>query len=134
MVFVFKLDRAFRSVKQMHDTLAAWDLVNVTFRSLKNPFDTSTPLGRLQINFLAALAEFELEMISERVRAGMDRARRDGIQIGRPRADRGRGFHQRLASLLPDIGSGTLSKGRAARELGISHRTLSRYIEGQEDR
>ena len=81
------------------------------------------------MNFLAALAEFELEMISERVRAGMDRARRDGTPIGRPRADGATGFPDRFAALLPDIRSGDLSKGDAARELGISHRTLTRYIE-----
>ena len=127
-VFVFALDRAFRSVKDMHDTLAAWDLVGVEFGSLTQGFETSTPLGRLQMNFLAALAEFELEMISGRVTAGMERARRQGIPIGRPRSDAGRGFADRFAGLLPDIRSGKLTKGRAADELGISHRTLNRYL------
>ena len=85
VVLVFKLDRAFRSVKHMHDTLAAWELVGVSFQSLRERFDTSTALGRLLLNLLAALAEFELELIRERVKAGMDRARRQGKKIGRPR-------------------------------------------------
>ncbi len=59
VVLVFKLDRAFRSVKHMHDTLAAWELVGVAFQSLRERFDTSTALGRLLMNLLAALAEFE---------------------------------------------------------------------------
>ena len=80
MVLVFKLDRAFRSVKHMHDTLAAWDLVGVSFKSLREQFDTSTALGRLLLNLLAALAEFELEMIRERVKAGMYRARRNAAK------------------------------------------------------
>ena len=42
IVLVFKLDRAFRSVKHMHDTLAAWELVGVSFKSLREQFDTST--------------------------------------------------------------------------------------------
>ena len=81
---VFKLDRAFRSVKHLHDTLAAWELVGVGFRSVREQFDTSTALGRLLLNLLASLAEFELELIRERVNAGMDRARRQGKRIGRP--------------------------------------------------
>ena len=47
VVLVFKLDRAFRSVKHMHDTLAAWEMVGVSFKSLREQFDTSTALGRL---------------------------------------------------------------------------------------
>ena len=86
-VVVFKLDRAFRSVKDMHDTLAAWDAVGVAFRSMREQFDTTTAVGRLLLNLLAAVAEFELEMIRERVKAGMDRARRQGKRIGRPRVN-----------------------------------------------
>ena len=84
VVLVFKLDRAFRSVKDMHDTLATWELLGVEFRSLREQFETSTAVGRLLLNLLAAVAEFELEMIRERVKAGMDRARRQGKRIGRP--------------------------------------------------
>ena len=46
-VVVFKLDRAFRSVKDMHDTLSAWEAVGVSFRSVREQFDTSTAMGRL---------------------------------------------------------------------------------------
>ena len=92
---MFKLDRAFRSVKHMHDTLAAWELVGVSFKSLREQFDTSTALGRLLMNLLASLAEFELELIRERVKAGMDRARRQGKHIGRPRVTDRRGFKNR---------------------------------------
>ena len=63
------LDRAFRSVKHIHDTLAAWEMVGVSFKSLREQLDTSTALGRLLLNLLAALAEFELELIRERVKA-----------------------------------------------------------------
>ena len=83
-VVVFKLDRAFRSVKDMHDTLAAWDILGIQFKSIREQFDTGTAVGRLLLNLLAAVAEFELEMIRERVKAGMDRARRQGRRIGRP--------------------------------------------------
>ena len=95
VVLVFKLDRAFRSVKHMHDTLAVWEMVGVSFKSIREQFDTSTPLGRLLLNLLASLAEFELEMIRERVKAGMDRDRRQGKQIGRPSVWDRRGFSHR---------------------------------------
>ena len=96
LVLVFKLDRAFRSVKHMHDTLAAWEMVGVSFQSLRERFDTSTALGRLLLNLLAALAEFELELIRERVKAGMDRARRQGRQIGRPKVTDRKAFKKRF--------------------------------------
>ena len=86
-VVVFKLDRAFRSVKDMHDTLATWDALGIQFKSIREQFDTGTAVGRLLLNLLASVAEFELEMIRERVKAGMDRARRQGRRIGRPRVN-----------------------------------------------
>ena len=92
-VFVFKLDRAFRSVKHMHDTLEIWQLADVDFVSARDSFDTTSASGRLFLTMLAAFAEFELEQLRERVVAGMDNVRtledgvirtRSGKPIGRP--------------------------------------------------
>ena len=127
-VVVFKLDRAFRSVKDMHDTLSAWEAVGVSFRSVREQFDTSTAMGRLLLNLLASIAEFELEMIRERVVAGMDRARRQGKRIGRPRVSDQKGFKDRFARLLPAVLDGEKSVGQAAEELGISRRSFRRYM------
>ncbi|HEU0022766.1 MAG TPA: recombinase family protein [Dehalococcoidia bacterium] len=129
VVLVFKLDRGFRSVKHLHDTLAAWDLVGVSFQSLREQFDTSTALGRLLLNLLAALAEFELELIRERVKAGMDRARRQGKRIGRPRVTDRRGFSQRFGVVLEGLDAGVLSRSQAARELKIGYATLKRLLD-----
>ncbi|MBI4311516.1 MAG: recombinase family protein [Chloroflexi bacterium] len=118
VVLVFKLDRAFRSVKHMHDTLAAWETVGVSFKSLREQFDTSTALGRLLLNLLASLAEFELELIREWVKAGMERARRQGKRIGRPRVSERRGFSRDFGAILERLQAGSLSRRRAARELG----------------
>jgi DNA invertase Pin-like site-specific DNA recombinase len=114
-VLVFKLDRAFRSVKHMHDTLAAWELVGVSFQSLREQFDTSTVLGRLLLNLLASLAEFELELIRERVKAGMDRARRQGKKIGRPKVTDRKGFSRRFGDILERLLKGDISRRQAAR-------------------
>jgi len=131
VVLVFKLDRAFRSVKHMHDTLAAWELVGVSFKSLREPFDTSTALGRLLLNLLASLAEFELELIRERVKAGMDRARRQGKHIGRPKVTDRKGFSRRFNEVLVRLNAGDISRRRAAKELNIGYATLKRLLDGQ---
>ena len=129
VVLVFKLDRAFRSVKHMHDTLAAWEMVRVRFKSLREQFDTSTALGRLLLNLLAALAEFELELIRERVKAGMDRARRQGRQIGRPKVTDRKGFKKRFGAILERLNGGDISRRQAAKELGIGYATLKRLLD-----
>ncbi len=131
IVLVFRLDRGFRSVKHMHDTLAAWELVGVSFKSLREQFDTSTALGRLLLNLLASLAEFELEIIRERVKAGMDRARRQGRQIGRPRVTDRRGFNKRFGDILERLNGGAISRRQAAIELGIGYATLKRLLDAQ---
>ena len=131
MVLVFKLDRAFRSVKHMHDTLSAWELVGVSFNSLTEQFDTSTAIGRLILNLLAALAEFELELIRERVKAGMDRARRQGKRIGRPKVTDRRGFNNRFGAILERLKAGEISRRKAAKELNIGYATLKRLLDAE---
>ena len=130
-VVVFKLDRAFRSVKDMHDTLAVWDALGVTFKSVREQFDTGTAVGRLLLNLLASVAEFELEMIRERVKAGMDRARRQGKRIGRPRVTDKRGFKKRFGAILERLKRQEISRRRAAEELGIGYATLKRLLDAE---
>ena len=131
VVLVFKLDRAFRSVKHMHDTLAAWEAVNVSFKSLREQFDTTTALGRLLLNLLASLAEFELELIRERVKAGMERARRQGHRIGRPKVTDRRGFQKRFGAVLERLLAGELSRRKAAQELDIGYATFKRLLDAE---
>ena len=127
-VLVFKLDRAFRSVKHMHDTLAVWEVQGIGFVSAREGFDTRTAIGRLLLNLLASLAEFELEVLSERVRAGMDRARREGVHIGRPPVTARAGFDGRWRAVRADLDAGRISRGEAARRLGCGYATLLRLL------
>ncbi len=124
-VVVFKLDRAFRSVKDMLDTLAMWDSVGVTFVSTREQFDTTTPIGRLLLNIMASLAEFELETIRERVIAGMDRARRQGKEIGRPKSTITE--HPAYTDVMTRLAAGDLTVRGAAAELEVSTGTVMRY-------
>ena len=129
-VLVFKLDRAFRSVKHMHDTLDTWNILGIAFRSQREQFDTGTALGRLLLNLLASLAEFELELIRERVKAGMERARRQGKRIGRPSVTEKRGFKTKFKLVMKKVSAGELSRRRAAEELCIGYATMKRLIDG----
>jgi DNA invertase Pin-like site-specific DNA recombinase len=115
----------------MHDTLAAWDILGISFKSIREQFDTGTAVGRLLLNLLAAVAEFELEMIRERVKAGMDRARRQGKRIGRPRVTDRRGFKKRFGAVLERLNSEDISRRRAAEELGIGYATLKRLLDAE---
>jgi len=84
MVLVWKIDRFGRSLKHLVNALADLDAYGVTFASLKDNLDLSTPSGRLMFQIIGAMAEFERALIQERVRAGLQNARRNGKRLGRP--------------------------------------------------
>lgn len=82
-IVVWKLDRFGRSLKHLVTALAELEALGVAFVSLKDGFDLSTPQGRLLFQIVGAMAEFERSLICERVRAGMENARRKGRRVGR---------------------------------------------------
>jgi DNA invertase Pin-like site-specific DNA recombinase len=84
-VLALRLDRIARSVKHLWDILADFGNQEITFISLRESFDTSTAAGKLQLNIMAALAEFELDLIRERIQEGIARARAEGKHLGRPK-------------------------------------------------
>jgi DNA invertase Pin-like site-specific DNA recombinase len=83
-VLVWKLDRFGRSVRHLVNAIAELEAAGVSFVSLKDSIDLSTPQGRLMFQIIAAMAEFERALICERVKSGMANARSKGKQIGRP--------------------------------------------------
>jgi len=95
-VLVWKLDRFGRSLKHLVNALAELEAVGVAFVSLRDGFDLTKPSGRLMFGVVAAMAEFERDLIKERVRAGIANARSKGRRIGRKPV----AFdHARLASM-----------------------------------
>src|SRR5437867_12547578 len=84
-VLVWKIDRWGRSLKHLVTSLADLDAYGVAFVSLRDNLDLSTPSGRLMMQLLAAMAEFERALIQERVKAGLRNARAKGKRLGRPR-------------------------------------------------
>jgi DNA invertase Pin-like site-specific DNA recombinase len=80
-VLVWKLDRLGRSLKHLVNTLADLDARGVAFVSLHDNLDLSTPSGRLMLHIIGAMAEFERELIRERVIAGIQSARKRGVSV-----------------------------------------------------
>ncbi len=70
-------------------------------------------------------------MIRERVKAGMDRARRQGKRIGRPSVWDRKGFSRRFGAILERLNAGDISRRKAAKELGIGYATLKRLLDNQ---
>ncbi len=90
VVLVWKLDRAFRSVLDATSTLQRLRGWKVGLRSLTEEYvDTTTAAGELVFHILAAVAQMERSNISERTKAGLERARRRGKTLGRPRKNGG---------------------------------------------
>ncbi len=85
MLVVWRLDRLGRSLLHLVDLLDSFSREKIEFQSLTERIDTSSAGGRLVFHMMAALAEFERHLISERTVAGMEAARRKGNHMGRPR-------------------------------------------------
>jgi DNA invertase Pin-like site-specific DNA recombinase len=86
-VLVWKLDRFGRSLRHLVNALAELEALGLSFISLRDNLDLSTPSGRLMFQIIGAMAEFERSLIQERVKAGLRNARAKGKRLGRPRAD-----------------------------------------------
>jgi DNA invertase Pin-like site-specific DNA recombinase len=86
VVLVWKFDRLARSVKHLVDSLEEFRALGVDFISYTEGVDTTTPSGQLLFHIMGAVAQFERDLIAERVRAGIAHARAIGKRIGRPRA------------------------------------------------
>lgn len=86
-VVVYRYDRFARSLRQLVNALAEFDALGIQFVSLHEGVDTSTPNGRLVFGIFASIAEFERELIRERVRSGLAAARARGKRLGRPRCN-----------------------------------------------
>jgi DNA invertase Pin-like site-specific DNA recombinase len=84
-VLVWKLDRFGRSLRHLVNALAELEALGLTFISLRDNLDLSTPSGRLMFQIIGAMAEFERSLIQERVKAGLRNAKAKGKRLGRPR-------------------------------------------------
>lgn len=83
-VLVFRLDRFSRSTSQLVNALNEFQALKVDFISYSENLNTLTPSGKLMFGMIAVMAEFERNIIRERVIAGLNTVRKKGVKLGRP--------------------------------------------------
>lgn len=125
-LYIWKLDRAFRSLLHALQVLEELEGRGVKFHSLTEAIDTTTPMGRFAYQITGAFAELERALIIERTKAGMEAARGRGVRIGRPR----KLSEQQIAQARIRIVDDEAGLSSVAQELGVSPRTLSRALRG----
>jgi len=122
VVLVWRLDRWGRSVADLLTTLQELEHLGVGFVSLTEALDLTTPAGRAMAGLLAVFAEFERDILRERVRAGLDHARQNGQRLGRPKT----------AALQADrvrkLDRAGISKAEIARRLQIGRTSVRRIL------
>jgi DNA invertase Pin-like site-specific DNA recombinase len=123
IVLVWRLDRWGRSVTDLLATLQELEHLGVGFVSLTEALDLTTPAGRAMAALLSVFAEFEREILGERVRAGLAHARQNGKQLGRPATA---ALHTKEVRKLRRSG---LSKSEIARRLHIGRTSVRRILD-----
>jgi putative DNA-invertase from lambdoid prophage Rac len=122
VVLVWRLDRWGRSVADLLATLQELDHLGVGFVSLTEALDLTTPAGRAMAALLAVFAEFEREILRERVRAGLAEARLNGTRLGRPATAAYK------ASEVRKLHRAGISKSEIARRLDIGRTSVRRIL------
>ncbi len=83
-ILVWKFDRFARSVSHLIKALEEFNHLGIRFISVQDQVDTNSPMGKAMFTIIAAMAELESSLISERVKAGMQAAKARGKRVGRP--------------------------------------------------
>ncbi len=121
-IVVWKLDRWGRSLADLVTTLDELQSLGVGFVSVTEALDFTTPSGRAMAGMLAVFAEFERDMLRDRVKAGIASARARGKRHGRPATASAR------AKEIRGLWSAGLSKQAIASRLGISRTSVRRVL------
>ena len=121
-VLVYRYDRFARSLRQLVNALEEFRSLGVDFVSLHEGVDTSTANGRLVFGIFASIAEFERELIRDRVKSGLANARAKGKRLGRPRkiVD---------AARIGQLRARGVSWRKIARQMECSARTARRAVQ-----
>jgi DNA invertase Pin-like site-specific DNA recombinase len=121
IVLVWKFDRFARSLKMLVDSLALFQELGIDFISYKENIDTTTSMGRLIFHINSAYAEFEREIIRDRVKAGIKAKREKTGTWGRNVLD------SNIQSKIKELIAGGTSIRDTAKSLQISTRTVRKY-------
>src|SRR6185436_19984733 len=124
VVLVWRLDRWGRSVADLVTTLKELNELGVAFVSLTEALDLTTASGRAMGGLLAVFAEFEREVLRERIKAGIAQARKEGRRHGRPPLGR------RVTAEIRKLASQGINNSEIARRLSISRTSVRRRVGG----
>jgi DNA invertase Pin-like site-specific DNA recombinase len=119
---VTKIDRLARSIGNLIEIVDRLEKKNVALRVLNLGMDTRTPPGKLMLTVLGAVAQFERELMLERQREGIDKARKDGKYKGRKPIDIGR------RGKVIELALADVTRAEIARRLGIGEATVYRIL------
>jgi DNA invertase Pin-like site-specific DNA recombinase len=122
VVLVWRLDRWGRSLADLVVTLKELAELGVGFVSLTEALDLTTPTGRAMAGLLSVFAEFEHEILRERIRAGLVEARRKGTRLGRPLTA------AKKAAQVRKLNRAGVSKAEIARRLDIGRTSVRRIL------
>jgi len=117
LVLVVKVDRLARSVSNLYSLLSELDEFGVKFHCTDQNISTESATGKLLLSVLAGIAEFERELISDRTKAGLARAKAKGSQLGRPAmaVDMSR---------IRELRAQGVGYRKIAEAIGVSHQTV----------
>lgn len=126
VVLVWRYDRFARSTQALIGGLGEFQALGVDFISYQENVDTTTPQGEMVYGFLASIAQFESALISERVKAGMARAKAEGKRVSRPRIPKA--TQREIAALHAD----GVPINQISKRLGVSYGTAWNYAKRSE--
>ena len=122
VILVWRLDRWGRSLLDLIGSLQELNELGVGFVSLSEALDLTTASGRALAGMLAVFAEFERDILRDRVKAGIAQARRDGKPHGRPPTV------QQSADQIRALHKDGVSKSEIARRLNVSRTSVRRLL------
>jgi len=126
-VVIVKLDRLGRSLRDLFEITQEFQGLEVDLVSIQDNIDTSTPTGRLLFNVMGSVAEFERELIQERITIGIKSAKAKGVKFGRPKNEN----RIKAVKRMSDMGMGA---SEIAKSLGVSRMSVYRWLnESQEN-
>ena len=122
-VLVWKLDRWGRGLKELVNSMHELEELGVSFISFKDTLDLSTSNGRAMAHMLAVFATFEREQINDRVKAGIEEAKKKGVVLGRPKT-----VHEPVIARAKELQEQGMSHAQIGRELSLGSGTIYKIL------
>lgn len=129
LLLVWKMDRMARSVLDAANVLEQFRSWGVGLRSYSEPYlDTTSPFGEAMFHITMAYAALERDMLRERTRAGLERAKRQGKQIGRPKLTSRPEVIEKWKVIGPEVKAGSMSISEAARRMKLARSSVRELL------